>query len=501
MSPTPGPPPPPPNPQDLPPELRPSESLMIREARRGASVQLRGTDADTADARALMDPANQALGGALRATYRLLQLTMVGLVAWFLLSGFQSVKETERGLRVLVGSLQEEPLEPGFAFSFPQPFGEVVRVGTTEELIDMEFWPNMRPEDRNRPIQEQAQFARNAVNPLSDRSLVTGDLNIAHAIVQVRYRREDVVRWARTMTPDQENDIVRTAVMRGLVQAAAGLTIDELLKNQPDASLRGEMGWESVESQALRRAQASLDAMDTGIRITSVKLLTPVPPLALLADFARVDTAQTEGRAQIDRAQQERDTRLLATAGDAAPLLLELIGLLENPGAAEHEFNPDDVMADIQAVLESTPGQSLTLRSIPGRTVRVNLSGRAANRISEAQQYRSSVVSRAQADLRRFEAKLESYRANPAVMLMGDWLAAWSAFTAREQVTILAVPAGVRTLQLDLNRDPRVALEQERRLTQQEAQRVREAQARAFEQSQREGVGRPTSPMQTVTSP
>jgi regulator of protease activity HflC (stomatin/prohibitin superfamily) len=498
MSTTPG---PPPGSPELPPELRPSEALVVREVRRGASVQLRGVDSEAADARALMDPANQALGGALRATYRLLQLTMVALVAWFLLSGFQSVRETERGLRVVMGSLREEPLEPGFAFSFPQPFGEVVRVGTTEERLDVELWPDVTAEHKGKPIHEQAKVARNSVDPLRDWSLVTGDLNIAHTVVQVRYRREDVVRWARTMTPDQENNVVRTAVMRGVVQAVAGMTIDELLKNRPDPERRPEAAWESVESQALRRAQATLDAMDTGIRITSVKLITPVPPLSLLADFARVDNAQTEGRALIDRAQQERDTRLLATAGDAAPLLLELIGLLENPGAAGRTVDPDDVMADIQAVLESTPGQLLTLRSMPERTVRVNLSGRAANRISEAQQYRSSVVSRAQADLRRFEAKLESYRANPAVMLMGDWLAAWSAFTAREQVTILAVPAGVRTLQLDLNRDPRVALEQERRLTQQEAQRAREAQARAFEQSQRENVARPTSPMQTLTTP
>jgi hypothetical protein len=58
-------------------------------------------------------------------------------------SGFQTVREGERGLSVLFGRANRDNLEPGFHFSAPYPFGELVKIGTGNESVKLlrEFWP------------------------------------------------------------------------------------------------------------------------------------------------------------------------------------------------------------------------------------------------------------------------------------------------------------------------------------------------------------------------
>jgi regulator of protease activity HflC (stomatin/prohibitin superfamily) len=481
--------------EGLPPELQPNPAMMAPVARRAASVQLRQNDADETDPRLAMDPANQALAGALLVTYRLLQLTMVGLLAWFVVSGLQSVKETERGLRVTFGALQSDELKAGFAFSLPKLLGEIVRVETTENAIEMEndFWPVVDPRLRDRPPQELENTAKASVDPIQDGSMVTADTSIAHAKFQVRFRRENVRQWTESMLPEAERKMVRAAVARAVTHAAATLTIDEIIKNQPDKAVRaGGEGFVGLEARALPMAQAALDEMGSGIRITSLRMITPVPPLKLQSDFARVDLAQTEGRTEVDRAQQEYDTRLLATAGASARDLLSLIDDLDRASATPgQEAQRERIQRDIEALLVSEPGQTIKLGSREGEALAAQVSGRAANLLSAARQYRSSVVSRAQADASRYQAKLAAFRANPGVMLLGDWTSAFAEFAAKDNVTFMSVPEGTKYLQLDINRDPRVAREQEAAQIRREVEKRQSDIMRRSDEQFIDNMGRP----------
>jgi hypothetical protein len=75
--------------------------------RRGgpASVTIRRRDdGDGLDGAPSLDPATKSLADALRITYRLLQASMVVLIGLYVLSGFQSVKESERGIRLTMAA-------------------------------------------------------------------------------------------------------------------------------------------------------------------------------------------------------------------------------------------------------------------------------------------------------------------------------------------------------------------------------------------------------------
>src|SRR5262245_58112676 len=81
---------------------------------RPASVMLR-SERDRGDAGA-MDPANQSLAEALNLIFLLLRGAMLLLAVAFVFSGFQSVNENQRGIKLLFGHKTDADLKPGFHF-------------------------------------------------------------------------------------------------------------------------------------------------------------------------------------------------------------------------------------------------------------------------------------------------------------------------------------------------------------------------------------------------
>ena len=83
----------------LPPEGADESNAPRREA--SAQFEVAATVAAEVAMRQAMDPANQSLGEALRLSYRLLQVAIVGLLITFLFSGFQTVQEGMSGVRTI----------------------------------------------------------------------------------------------------------------------------------------------------------------------------------------------------------------------------------------------------------------------------------------------------------------------------------------------------------------------------------------------------------------
>lgn len=442
------------NPSEFPGQPQANPAMVVR--RRPASVTLRTGDQQAGGA-SLLDPANQSLADALRITYRLVQFGMFALAVVFVLSGLQSVKEGERGLRIVFGRIEADDLPPGFQFSLPRPMGEIIKIPTGQESLSLstEFFPGLRREDMEKSDQDFANMGKISLDPIGDGSLLTGDLNIAHTRWEIRYQRSAglVRQYAANIDPAFEQRMVRAAAMQGIVRAAAGVSIDELFKNQPDPGRKGP--FQTVEETARSVAQSVLDRMNSGIQIDAMKIVRKIPPFSLIKDFEVVNTSVQTSQSAAEQAQQERQTVRAATAGDAAPLLLRLIDEYEAALAANDSTKAEAILADIDSLFD---GKAIRL---DGQTVEVKPSGRAAALLSEARQYRSSVVSRAQAEASLFDVKLASYRANPAVVLAGDWAEAFSAFLARDTVQVFWLPGGVRTLELFLNRDPDLQREQE----------------------------------------
>ena len=449
---------------ELPPEV-PQESVGPGPAAasgRTASVQLREGASEAAQARVLMDPANQSLAEALRITFRLLQGGMLVLFALFALSGFQSVREGQAGIRLLFGKAEPDVLEPGFRFAAPYPMGEIVKVetGAVQLLEDQAFWPEIVAPGGVRSATVESMTPKQKLDPERDGFVVTSDGAIAHATLSIQYRRADPRVFAEHMLPDTERAIVRAAVQRGVVQAVSTVKIDDLLK-------AGSSAEDSVAVRARTIAQDTLDALNSGIRIDSLTLEQKVPLRWIKEKFEEVQSAASRAAQAEASASTDASEVLSRVAGGAYSVMNDQIDAYELAVESADPEGAEAVLARIDALLEGRPVE------IDGQSVTPVLSGEIARTIAQARQYRSEAVSRSRSELATFRAAQAKHAASPSLMVLGAWREAFDTFFAREFTQFMVVPPGTHTLNLLLNADPDILADIDRFNKQRRAEEAR----------------------------
>ncbi|GAB5496926.1 MAG: hypothetical protein Phyf2KO_20060 [Phycisphaerales bacterium] len=434
---------------------------LVDESRGAASVTLRSSD-DSGDTGLLLDRANRSALDALRIAYLIMTWIMIGLVALFLLSGFQSVSEGERAVRLRFGQIQDSNLGSGFQFAFPPPIGELIKIEIGQQALRIEeaFYPKL---DENRRAQTIEQLAQRggfrSYNPSEDGSLITADQNLAHAKWQVLYERAAPSEWLTHVDRDfeLEAEIIRLSVERAAVRAISEITIDDLVKQSA-----GSEG--SVARRAEQYAQEALDRAGTGIQIIRLDMIDSGPPLNLYNDFAQVTSAATQANAERDRAQQDARSELNRVAGAAADELVELINRYER---ATDLGNADDQVQIMSAINSVMLGEAVEVPAFaedeqPLSVAESQVSGEVTQLISSAQTYRRQVSDEAQADLTLFRSKLDQYNSNKRVLVTREWASAVTAFLHKETVQAMVLPEGTSVLELLLNRDPEILREQEK---------------------------------------
>ncbi len=418
---------------------------------RSASMRLRQQQAASNDA-ALMDPANESLADALRITFRILQAAMVVLGVLYVLSGFQSIKTNERGIRLIFGRVAATDLRPGFQFAPPYPIGELVKIDVGDNSLDINraFWPYVKPGDSDKA---EDLPSRSSLDPENDGSILTGDGSIAHTQWSVHYTRADSTTWARNVYAPEETAIIKAAVMRGIVQAVAEVRIDDLLK-------QGSTDDSSVAGRAKVIAQKMLSSVGggTGIEIEQLSMESKIPPAYLRDAFSSVLSATSQASEARENAQKEGNTLLSQTAGGAASLLISFIDQYEQQIDAGQTEQAAKTLAIIDDIFDGKPVE------VDGKMINPLVGGDVATRLSKARQYRSAVVDRAGADLSLFQAKLKQFQSNPVVMVNADWTSAMSKFLGDPAVQVFFNPPGTDTLEMVLNKDPEIAKKRESEL-------------------------------------
>lgn len=428
-------------------------------SRGSASVTLRDSE-ESRDAGLLLDSANRSALEALRIAYSIMSWIMVGLIVLFVLSGFQSVSESERAVRLRFGRIDNANLGAGFQFAYPPPIGELIKIPIGQQTlrIDDAFYPELAGRQQSQTIEELAgRGGFNSYDPTKDGSLITADQNLAHAKWQVLYERTSPTDWLSHIDREKEEQIIRLTVERAVVRAMAETTIEELIKQSA-----GSEG--SVARRAEQFAQESLDRLDSGIQIVRLDMLDAAPPINLYNEFAAVNSAQSNANAERDRAQQDARTSLNQVAGGAAEPLIELLDRYERATDLGDTEAQTTLMGAIESVLM---GRAVTLEPAgegeAALTVPEGLvSGEVTRLISDAETYRRRVRDRAQADLTRFRSKLEQYRANRKVLISREWADAVEAFLKKDTVQAMFLPAGTDVLELLINRDPQILRDQEK---------------------------------------
>jgi len=397
-----------------------------------------------------MDAANQSLADALRITYGFLQFGMIILLILFVFSGFQKINEGEQGIAVFLGKPSRAQLEPGAHLTWPYPIGELIRVGggTVEVPLARIFMPNApgsNSEDSllDLPIDRFSGAGR--LNPLRDGSLITADLNIAHAQWTVNYHRSNHLRFVKNILPEQEISVIVIAVRRGVVRTMAETSIDDLLKKSA----------ETMAAQVKQIAQETLDGLESGITIDRVVLVRKTPPLSLLDQFASVQSAAQNAGKDREDALLEQDQWLNEVAGRSADVLIEMINEYERFIELGMNIEAETLLESIDIVLAGGEVE------YDGVSTAALVSGEVSEILNAAQSEASTRVSQAIADLEQFNAKQAQFEANPILMIARDWSSAMAAFLEKDFVTTMYLPENV-DVELLINNDPDIERERDR---------------------------------------
>ncbi|NRA57490.1 MAG: hypothetical protein HRU13_05160 [Phycisphaerales bacterium] len=428
------------------PALR--EEASAKATGREASVRLRSESGGGEQAINDMHAANESLAAAFRTMYRVLQFAIVGLLVIYGLSGFRTVGAGEAGIKVVFGRPSAEVVPAGFTLNWPYPLGQLVRVQTGQRTIQLEqeFWFRMEDRDQGRSLEDLARAPRNSLDPLRDGSLITSDQNLVHTQWTVVYRREDPREFASNIAARQEEQIVRTAVSRGVVRAVSTTAIDDLLRETVAAG--------GVASRAQRIAQEMLEDIDAGLVVEQLTMRTRTPPLSVWRAFTEVQTAESQSQTQRVQAQSFASNELNRVAGAAAEPLLAQIGLYEQAIELGEPEEQAEILSTIHGLLDGEPVE------IDGEIQTFPVSGQVSQILNEAQRQRVETELSARRILALYQVKLPQFRQNPDLVLQSDWARVFSGLLARDTVEVLKLPSGAINLLVNPDPDIRRAIDE-----------------------------------------
>ena len=389
------------------------------------------------------DPAQQSLAEALRMSFAILKLAMVALLLAYAFSGTFSVGSNEVALRLRFGDYVGGPgqriLERGTYLAAPFPIEEIVKVDTrpTTLTLDKEFWFETSAQESGMTRSQMQARKALPLHPLRDGSLITGDSNIAHAKWTITWRVADPVAYLTNVGGRPlAAEIVRLVAQQGIVQAAAGIAAEELLRGVVNRDL------------AVGAMQRRLDDMRTGLIIDQLTLDKVSAPMRVAASFDAVTSAESDRAGRIVAAQQERSRILGETAGEANAALLELI--------VAHEQASERGDAAATAATESRIEKALGDLAVDG----IPIGGEVARVVNAATTYRTQIVEKVAGEAQTFEELLPQYERNPRLVLSKIWEDAREAILTGDDVeTFYTVPG---QLELQLNRDPNLQKERQK---------------------------------------
>ncbi len=389
-----------------------------------------------------LDPANQSLADALRKSFRVLKVLMLVLVVLYFLSGWFSVKLGERGIIYRMGRIvgvadgglaAQAVLGPGWKWSWPFPIDRWQTIQTSERELPLEFMLALTANERSTGVIER-KFG--TLSPERDDYLVTGDTNILHASLTIKYRISNVIDYVTNVYPMpdpkatvtskpfhhyNEYTILRNLARNSVIEAAAKQAVLDIRGSRQDQFLLAVAKSLNRRLQALADRGASLGItidLDNGViapKGKSGKLEAIMPPRQTQGVFDQVFTAQTQKSITIQKARSEADALLLVTAGQTH----EQIAV-----AIEEEFALIRRVSAAQAKADS-PGEaeSQNLREQMGKqrelteSLLADASGKVRSIIRGAEVQRDGIVKEARGDYQRFMAVLPEYLNNPRIFM------------------------------------------------------------------------------------
>jgi regulator of protease activity HflC (stomatin/prohibitin superfamily) len=301
---------------------------------------------------------SQALARALKGSFTVLKVSMIALVAFYLLSGIFYVQPQEVRFKVRFGnvvSLHENPaLRPG-SIHIRWPGEQVAVVSTDEKALDLtqEFWANYPNEPNQR---------KGSLDVRQDGYLISGDANIVHMQMRVRYRVRGDADGALSylFAVKDPEEILRRAVRDSTVKVVGSMEVMEVIKRQ---KLLETIKRDLVARVADFEKKAGLPL---GIEVREVEAIeservkNPTEPLAVRDAFTEAQNASSLR----EKLVEEGRTQSTAILADAEANAKEIVAQARGDKARLVEGTRADAkaMAELLPMYERSPQEADILR-------------------------------------------------------------------------------------------------------------------------------------------
>lgn len=376
---------------------------------------------------ASMDPASKSLADALRASFRLLTVIMIGVLVMFLGTGLTCIKSNENGVIVVFGRVTGV-VGDGLTYNWPFPIGWVERVKMGERSLRVyDFWMHETAEDKDKPLSER-KASNKGLRPGWEGAFLTGDRNLLHMRLECNYAVTDPMVFRQFVREaydaadpgtgelrriDPAEEIVRSVVCSAAIRAAATRTADGLQRDKDR---------EYFSRTVKGLANESLTVIVAGMRINSIRLPDATWPLDTLSAFAAAQRARSNADKRENAAKSKAEEQLRAVAGES---YIQLVGRPWQPGDViegyEEEKDYDLIGQYAAARRNGNKKTSVLLLQKIDDVLANSAKGQAARIISEARTYETDIKQRVLGRVARFEGLLPEYRRSPQFTINRLW--------------------------------------------------------------------------------
>ncbi|HTA31374.1 MAG TPA: protease modulator HflK [Candidatus Cybelea sp.] len=250
------------------------------------------------------EASSQALAEAMRSSFVVVQIIMVGLVLVFLSSGFFTVQPQEQAIILRMG----KPVEggrlygPGLHYAYPQPIEEVVKLRITSLTnADSSVGWYLSPQQR---ANGEPPNPASKLNPAVTTYALSSDTNIIHVRATAFYRINDPATFVFNFSDAPV--FITNALNNALLLVSSKFPVDGILTSN-QAAFR-----EQVEQQV----RQLIEAEHLGVTVDNVNV-DHAPPLYLEAKFNEVVQATQRAESMVKQAQSYANTNVARALGEA----------------------------------------------------------------------------------------------------------------------------------------------------------------------------------------
>ncbi len=285
---------------------------------------------------AVEDTGSQALAEALRSSFVIVKVIMIGLVIVFFCSGIFSVPPQEKAIRLRfgkpVGTAGEQLLGPGLHWAFPKPIDEVVRIpiGQIQTVKSTVGWYATTPEAE---LAHTEPPAGPSLNPAIDGYALTADGNIIHVRATVGYQIKDPIDYVFNF--QNASNLVQNILNNALLFAAAHSTVDYALLNNA-----------GFKEKVMARVSEQVEARKLGITLGPSEV-NVIPPRFVRPAFEEVLAAEQNRSTLVSKAQGDAAAMLSKARGEANALL--------NTGQSDRTRLLQSVAAEARSFTDQLP--------------------------------------------------------------------------------------------------------------------------------------------------